>query len=61
MVPVVVIQSGCAVTLAVGAAGAAAGGYTTRFVAVDTQPVVVFFTVKLYEAGFRPLYVVEVP
>jgi hypothetical protein len=59
MVPVVVIQSGCTVTLAVGGDGAVAGALMISTVAADTQLVVVFFTVTLYVADTSPLKVPE--
>ena len=46
IVPVAVEQSGCLVTLAVGAAGAVGTALTVRLNGADTQPVP-FFTVTL--------------
>ena len=46
IVPVEVAQSGCFVTVAVGAAGADGTAFTVRLNGADTQPVP-FFTVTL--------------
>ncbi len=46
IVPVADVQSGCLVTLAVGAAGADGTALTTRLSGAETQPVP-FFTVTL--------------
>jgi hypothetical protein len=45
MVPVVVIQDGCAVTLVVGVAGAPGGAFTIKEVPAETHNVDVFLTV----------------
>lgn len=46
-VPVAIEQDGCAVTLTVGAAGALGAPLTVTEVVEETQPVVVFLTVRL--------------
>jgi hypothetical protein len=51
IVPVATEQVGCAVALAVGAAGTDGCAFTVRLVAVDTHPLVVFFVVTLYVPG----------
>ena len=45
MVPVTVMQVGCAVTLAVAVAGGAGILFTVTWMAVDTQPEEIFLTV----------------
>jgi hypothetical protein len=45
MVPVGVVQVGCVVTDAVGAAGAVGKTFTVKLVAELMQPVVIFLTV----------------
>ena len=45
IVPVGMLQVGCAVMLAVGAAGAFGTGFTFRFVAGEIHPVAVSFIV----------------
>jgi hypothetical protein len=58
MVPVGVIQSGCAVTLAVGAAGPAGSGSTDTETGTDVQPETVLRTTIEYVAlGAKPLNV----
>ncbi len=47
IVPVGVVQVGCAVTVAVGAAGAFGTAVIVTGVADDTHPVVISFTVTL--------------
>jgi hypothetical protein len=47
IVPVGVVQVGCIVTLAVGAAGFAGIGFTVSAVGAETQPVAVLRTVAL--------------
>jgi hypothetical protein len=47
IVPVGVVQVGCAVTDAVGAAGAEGTVLTVTLVAIETQPVEVFCAVML--------------
>jgi hypothetical protein len=47
IVPVGVVQVGCTVTLAVGAGGAAGRLLTVIEEADETQPVVIFLTVRL--------------
>ena len=47
IVPVGVVQVGCAVTLAVGAAGGVGAGLTVTFVAVEVHPVAVSRAVTL--------------
>jgi hypothetical protein len=47
IVPVGVVQVGCEVALAVGAAGAVGTGLITMLVAVLIHPVVVFLAVML--------------
>jgi hypothetical protein len=47
IVPVGVVQVGCAVTEAVGAAGAEGTTFTVTLVAVDVQPVEVFCAITL--------------
>jgi hypothetical protein len=47
IVPVVVVQVGCTVTLAVGVAGFAGIGFMVSAVGEDTQPVLVSRTVAL--------------
>ncbi len=42
IVPVAIVQSGCFVTLAVGAAGADGTAFTVRLNGAETQPVPVF-------------------
>ena len=59
MVPVVVLQSGCNVTDAVGVAGPAGTGLTVTEPAIEIQPVVVFLTVTAYKPGATLLKVVE--
>ena len=46
IVPVATVQSGCFVTVAVGAAGAVGTAFTVRLSGADTQPPL-FFTVTL--------------
>jgi hypothetical protein len=46
-VPVTIEQDGCTVTLTVGAAGALGAPLTVTEVEEETQPVVVFLTVRL--------------
>ena len=48
MVPVGVVQVGCAVTDAVGVAGAEGIAFTVSTVAEEIHPVAVFFAVILY-------------
>jgi hypothetical protein len=47
IVPVEIMQVGCTVTLAVGAAGFAGTGFTVTAVGADTQPVEVSRVVTL--------------
>ena len=58
MEPVLVIQSGCTVTLAAGAAGGAGKLLTVTCNAADIQPVALFCAVMLYEPGLMPVNVV---
>ena len=44
IVPVLIVQVGCAVTLAVGAEGAQGAALTVKGVAADTQPAFVVVT-----------------
>ena len=55
IVPVLVIQSGCTVTLAAGAAGGAGKLFTVTWKAADIQPVALFCAVKLYVPGAMPV------
>jgi hypothetical protein len=57
IVPVGVVQVGCAVTKAVGAAGAPGTVLTVTLVAVETQPVDVFCAITLYVPGATPVKV----
>jgi hypothetical protein len=49
-----VVQVGAVVTEAVGAVGAPGGALTINVVAVEVQPVVVFWAVTVYVFGDRP-------
>jgi ABC-type transport system involved in cytochrome c biogenesis permease subunit len=57
IVPVGVVHVGCAVTEAVGAAGAEGTAFTVTLVAVDVQPVEVFCAITLYVPGATPVKV----
>ena len=54
MVPVGVVQVGCAVTVAVGAAGAVGAAFTVNIVTGEVQPAA-FCTVTLYDPGVNPV------
>jgi purine-nucleoside phosphorylase len=54
IVPVLIVQVGCEVTVAVGAAGAVGTALIVSEVAVDTQPVTEFEVVTSYIPGARP-------
>jgi hypothetical protein len=58
IVPVGVVQVGCTVMLAVGAAGFAGIGFTVRAVGIEIHPVELFRTVALKEPGANPEKVV---
>jgi hypothetical protein len=54
IVPVATVQVGCAVTVAVGAAGVAGCAFTVTLVTEDVQPLL-FLAVRLYEPAAIPL------